>query len=205
MTEAGGGSGATGSGAPGAGAGDDRPVLVGEVEEPGAGFGRGSFRLETRTWTWGDEDVRRGLPWIGVFLVVFGAILLLGQAVPDAHVLGSALTTALGVALLVSWATGRGWGLYPGLLITAYSLPGLLVDLGVLPGRRGLRDVPVRGRPARGRGHALEGATYLGLAAGRRRDPGRGRWLGTWPGGSTRACLRSVSSSARSCWSCSGW
>lgn len=112
---------------------DPIPVLHGEVQETGPSFDRDSLRFESRTWTWGDEDVRRGLPWIGVFLVVFGGILLLGTAYPDAHILGSALTTALGVALLASWATGRGWGLYPGLLITAYSLPGLLVDLGVLP------------------------------------------------------------------------
>jgi hypothetical protein len=117
---------------------EERPVLQGEVEEPGSGYGRGSaFRFESRTWTWGDEDVRRGLPWIGVFLVVFGAILLLGQAYPQAHILGSALTTAFGIALLLSWATGRGWGLYPGLLITAYSLPGLLIDIGVLPAGSG--------------------------------------------------------------------
>jgi len=117
---------------------EERPVLRGEVEEPGSGSGRGSaFRFESRTWTWGDEDVRRGLPWIGVFLVVFGGILLLGQAYPQAHILGSALTTAFGVALLVSWATGRGWGLYPGLLITAYSLPGLLIDVGAIPAGSG--------------------------------------------------------------------
>jgi hypothetical protein len=120
-------------------AGDTRPVVHGEVQEPGSGFGydSGSFRFERRTWTWGDEDVRRGLPWIGAFLVAFGVILLLGMAYPSAHILGSALTTAFGFALLVSWATGRGWGLYPGLLITAYSLPGLLVDLGVLPAGSG--------------------------------------------------------------------
>lgn len=119
--------------------GGSRPVLHGEVQEPNSGFGydSGSFRFERRTWTWGDEDVRRGLPWIGAFLVAFGVILLLGTAYPSAHILGSALTTAFGVALLVSWATGRGWGLYPGLLITAYSLPGLLVDLGVLPAGSG--------------------------------------------------------------------
>jgi hypothetical protein len=109
-----------------------RPTLRGEVEEPGPGP-HGAFRFETRDWTWGDEDVRRGLPWIGVFLVVFGGILLIGSVYPDAHVLGSALTTAFGVALLATWATGRGWGLYPGLLITAFSLPGLLVDLDVIP------------------------------------------------------------------------
>ena len=112
-----------------------RPVLHGEVQEPGGGSGydRGGFRFETRTWNWDDGDIRRGLPWMGVFLVAFGAILLLGTAFPSAHILGSALTTALGVALLASWATGRGWGLYPGLLITAYSLPGLLVDLSLIP------------------------------------------------------------------------
>jgi hypothetical protein len=119
-----------------------RPVLHGEVQEPGGGSGydRGGFRFETRTWNWDDGDIRRGLPWMGVFLVAFGAILLLGTAFPSAHILGSALTTALGVALLASWATGRGWGLYPGLLITAYSLPGLLVDLSLIPagGGRGL-------------------------------------------------------------------
>ncbi len=115
---------------------EQRPPLHGEVEEPGS-HGSGSFRFEARDWTWGDEDVRRGLPWIGVFLVVFGGILLLGAAYPNAHVLGSALTTAFGVALLATWATGRGWGLYPGLLITAFSLPGLLVDLGLLPAGAG--------------------------------------------------------------------
>jgi hypothetical protein len=132
---------------------EERPILRGEVEEPEAGTGGASpFRFETRTWTWGDEDVRRGLPWIGVFLVIFGGILLLGQAYPDAHILGSALTTALGVALLASWATGRGWGLYPGLLITAYSLPSLLVDLGALPAGSGY-------------GTFLFGVGLLGVAA----------------------------------------
>jgi hypothetical protein len=111
---------------------EQRPTLRGEVEEPSS-HGSGPFRFEARDWTWGDEDVRRGLPWIGVFLVVFGGILLVGAAYPSAHVLGSALTTAFGVALLATWATGRGWGLYPGLLITAFSAPGLLVDLGLLP------------------------------------------------------------------------
>ncbi len=128
------------------------PVLRGEVREPDTDRGPGAFRFEARTWTWGDEDVRRGLPWIGVFLVVFGGILLLGQAYPQAHILGSALTTAFGIALLVSWATGRGWGLYPGLLITAYSLPGLLVDLAVLPAGSGY-------------GTFLFGVGLLGVAA----------------------------------------
>lgn len=132
---------------------DERPpALRGEVQEPESGRGPGAFRFQARAWTWDDEDIRRGLPWIGVFLVVFGAILLLGQAYPQAHVLGSALTTAFGIALLVSWATGRGWGLYPGLLITAYSLPGLLIDLTLLP-------------PGPGYGTFLFGVGLLAVAA----------------------------------------
>jgi hypothetical protein len=130
---------------------DERPPLRGEVQGD-RGDGPRAFRFDQRSWTWDDEDIRRGLPWIGVFLVVFGGILLVGQAYPRAHVLGAALTTAFGIALLVSWATGRGWGLYPGLLITAYSLPGLLVDLGVLP-------------PGAGYGTFLFGVGLLGVAA----------------------------------------
>jgi hypothetical protein len=131
---------------------EQRPPLHGEVQEPGPDGRPGAFRFHARTWTWDDEDVRRGLPWMGVFLVVFGGILLVGQAYPQAHILGSALTTALGIALLVSWATGRGWGLYPGLLITAYSLPGLLIDLAVLPAGSGY-------------GTFLFGVGLLGVAA----------------------------------------
>ena len=141
---------------------DERPpVLRGEVREPSTDRGPGAFRFEARTWAWGDEDVRRGLPWFGVFLVAFGGILLLGQAYPRAHILGSALTTALGVALLVSWATGRRWELYPGLLITAYSLPGLLVDLAIVPAGSGY-------------GTFLFGVGLLGVAA--RRYAARRTW-----------------------------
>ncbi len=142
---------------------DERPALTGEVEDRGRTFGRTTIRSEARAWTWEDEDVRRGLPWIGVFLVVFGAILLLGQAYPDAHVVGSGLTTAIGIALLVSWATHRSWGLYPGLLITALSLPSLLVDLGALPAGSGY-------------GTFLFGVGLLAIAAMRWRARGTWGW-----------------------------
>ena len=34
-------------------------------------------------WEWGPDDARRpGLPWIGIFLLVFGALLLIQQAFP---------------------------------------------------------------------------------------------------------------------------
>ena len=35
-------------------------------------------------WSWGrDEDRRPRLPWIGIFLVIFGALLLLDLAAQD--------------------------------------------------------------------------------------------------------------------------
>ena len=89
-----------------------------------------------RGWSW-SQDPRPGLPWIGLVLVLFGGLLLLGDFVPGFHVAGPALGVAAGVAFLVAWVSNRGrWGLYPGIFVLAISLPGFLIDLGVL------RDAP---------------------------------------------------------------
>jgi len=86
-----------------------------------------------RSWSWSRGDSRPGLPWIGLFLVLFGGLLLLGQLVPGFHVAGSALGVAAGLAFLLAWLTNRGrWGLYPGIFILALSLPSFLIDLGVI-------------------------------------------------------------------------
>jgi hypothetical protein len=95
----------------------------------GAGFVRG--------WTWSRSDRRPGLPWIGLVLVLFGGLLLLGELLPGFHVAGPALGVAVGLAFLIAWVTNRGrWGLYPGIFVLAISGPGFLIDLGVL------RDAP---------------------------------------------------------------
>ena len=79
---------------------------------------------------WG---TRPRLPWVGVFLVLFGGLLLLDQLVPEARLAGSAFVVALGAALLVSWAVGRERpALYLGLVVVSLSLPGLLQEAGVL-------------------------------------------------------------------------
>jgi len=86
-----------------------------------------------RGWDWSRQDQRPGLPWIGLVLVLFGALLLLGEFVPGFHVAGPALGVAAGLAFLIAWVTNRGrWGLYPGIFVLAISLPGFLIDLGVL-------------------------------------------------------------------------
>ena len=101
---------------------DRRPIQVIRVYESGE---------------WSYERRRPNVPILGVFLLALGALLLLDQLAPRALDLGfSAVGVALGVVFLISWARG-GWGLYPGLLLLALSLPGLLVALGFLPPRDG--------------------------------------------------------------------
>ncbi len=97
------------------------------------GRGPGEPRINTYHWEWGPDDARRpGLPWIGIFLLVFGGLLLLEQVVPGSAALGSVVVLAVGLAFLVKWAIDRGTGsLYAGAIITALAVPGLLNAAGV--------------------------------------------------------------------------
>jgi tellurite resistance protein TehA-like permease len=83
-------------------------------------------------WRWGpDEDRRPGLPWVGVFLVVFGALLLLERALPDYRRLGDVAVLAAGLASLVVWILRRSSiALYAGAFLTALALPGTIQALG---------------------------------------------------------------------------
>ena len=84
-------------------------------------------------WDWGPDDTRRpGLPWIGIFLLVFGGLLLVGQVFPEFKSMGSVLVLAIGIAFLIRWAVDRGTGsLYAGAIITALAMPGLLNAIGI--------------------------------------------------------------------------
>ena len=84
-------------------------------------------------WEWGPDGTRRpGLPWIGIFLLVFGGLLLVQQASPELESAGSLLVLAIGLAFLVKWAIDRGSGsLYAGAIITALAAPGLVQAAGV--------------------------------------------------------------------------
>lgn len=97
---------------------------------PDSGGGRPGQPPGTRvySWEWGPEEGRRpGLPWIGIFLLVFGALLLIQQLVPEAEALGSLFILAIGIAFLVKWILSRGTGsLYAGAIITALAAPGLI-------------------------------------------------------------------------------
>jgi hypothetical protein len=82
-------------------------------------------------WRWGDDAERRpGLPWIGVFLVVFGAILLIERALPEYRRLGDVAVLAAGISSLIVWAIRRGTlELYAGAFLTALALPGTIEAL----------------------------------------------------------------------------
>src|SRR3954452_11944247 len=83
-------------------------------------------------WTWGPDEQRRpGLPWVGVFLIVFGALLLIERALPAYRRLGDVAVLAAGVASLVVWVMRRGTvALYAGAFLTAAALPGTIEALG---------------------------------------------------------------------------
>lgn len=83
-------------------------------------------------WRWGpDEDRRPGLPWVGVFLVVFGALLLVERMLPDYRRLGDVAILAAGLASLAVWIVRRGTiALYAGAFLTALALPGTIQALG---------------------------------------------------------------------------
>ena len=89
-------------------------------------------------WEWNDIGGPRGrsrVPWFGIFLVVFGGLLLLRQVYPGIETAGSLIFLAAGVAFLVSWLVNRGVGaLYLGAIITALAAPDLLAAANVVEG-----------------------------------------------------------------------
>jgi hypothetical protein len=110
----------------------DQPVS-GEVIEGPTGPTVHAYR-----WEWSDVGGPRGrsrLPWFGIFLVVFG-ILLLGQLwFPALATASSLVFLAVGVAFLVSWVVNRGVAsLYLGSIIVALAAPELLAAAGIVEG-----------------------------------------------------------------------
>jgi hypothetical protein len=93
----------------------------------------GEPAVRVYSWDWNPAEGRRtGPPWIGIFLLVFGGLLLIEQLVPGARSLGSLAVLAVGIAFLAKWAMDRGTGsLYAGAIITALAAPGVLNAIGV--------------------------------------------------------------------------
>jgi len=124
------------TGAPrGSGMSDPRPPIDRMPADHPGGSGN------VRSWTWnyrdGGDDGDRGpqLPWLGIFLVIFGALLLLDRAFPGYKIGSSVVLLAAGLAFLVVWALRRGtFALYAGAFLTAAAVPGIISSLGTEPG-----------------------------------------------------------------------
>ena len=112
---------------------DDRQDPVTRLGPDSGGRMPGEPGVRVYSWEWGPDDARRpGLPWIGIFLLVFGGLLLIQQLFPQFKALGSVVVLAVGLAFLVKWVIDRGTGsLYAGAIITALAVPGLLNAAGV--------------------------------------------------------------------------
>lgn len=113
-------------------------------------------------WGWPGHVERSGVPWVGIFLVVFGGLLLLQQVAPEVQWAGSILALAIGLAFLVSWLFNRRTSaLYVGTVITALTLPDVLAAGHVIDGGEGW-------------GTLFLGIAFLVIAAVR--AIGRGGW-----------------------------
>jgi hypothetical protein len=111
----------------------DRPDPITRLGPDSGGVPPGDRGPRVYTWEWGPDQARRpGLPWIGIFLLVFGGSLLLQQVLPESQSLGSLFVLAIGIAFLIRWVISRGTGsLYAGAIITALAVPGILTRAGV--------------------------------------------------------------------------
>jgi hypothetical protein len=112
---------------------DDRQQPVTRLGPDSGGRPPTDQPIRVYHWEWGPDDARRpGLPWIGIFLLVFGGLLLIQQAFPQFKAAGSVVVLAIGIAFLVKWAIDRGTGsLYAGAIITALAAPDVLNAAGV--------------------------------------------------------------------------
>lgn len=148
---------------------DDRDDPLTRLGPESGGRPPGPGSAHVYHWEWGPDDSRRpGLPWIGIFLLVFGGLLLVQQIYPEFESVGSAFVLAIGLAFLVKWVISRGTGsLYAGAIITALAAPGVLNAAGI---------------EADGLGTFSLGIAFLGIAGVRAASGGGWGWQ-LWFGG----------------------
>lgn len=147
---------------------DDRPEPVTRLGPRNGGRADGDDAW-AYAWEWGPGVARRpGLPWIGIFLLVFGGLLLMQQVFPEARAMGSVLVLAVGLAFLIKWVGDRGAGsLYAGAIITALAAPGV---------------INAAGYDADGLGSFCFGVAFLGIAAVRAASSGGWGWQAIFGG-----------------------
>lgn len=150
----------------------DKGSSVTRLGPDSGGRGPGEPVVTYREWSWSsDEGGNPGLPFLGIFLLGFGGLLLLQQLVPGTSV-WSWMGLLIGASLLMTYASRQGHGsallLWVGVIFTAIGLPSLLISLGILPERDGW-------------GTLFLGVAFIGLGLLRRTRPGIP--LSVWLGG----------------------
>ena len=88
--------------------------------------------VRSYTWVWGREDDRGPrLPWIGIFLVIAGALLLVERLANQYLVPANLVVLAAGFTFIIVWLVRRStFALYAGAFLTASAIPGLVEGLG---------------------------------------------------------------------------
>ncbi|MEO8272604.1 MAG: hypothetical protein ABI620_00890 [Chloroflexota bacterium] len=83
-------------------------------------------------WEWGrEEDRRPQLPWIGLFILIYGVLLLVDRLAAQYLVATNLVVLAAGLAFLIIWLLRRGtFPLYAGAFLTASTIPGLVASMG---------------------------------------------------------------------------
>jgi len=106
---------------------EPEPLREGSAEQPP----REAGGVRAYTWEWGrEEDRRPRLPWIGIFLIIYGALLIVDRVVPQYLAASNLLVLAAGLAFLILWLVRRGtFPLYAGAFLTASAVPGLFKSL----------------------------------------------------------------------------
>jgi len=83
-------------------------------------------------WSWEGGGRGRGVPWLGVLLVLVGVALLVGYFVPGLSA-GTLVLLAIAAAFLAAWLIGGSWlAMVPGLLVLALGVAELIEDLALL-------------------------------------------------------------------------
>jgi hypothetical protein len=111
---------------------DHEPEPLGSAPSGGGAPPPERGGVRAYTWEWGrEEDRRPQLPWIGIFLIVFGVLLLVDRLAPAYLAQANLLVLAAGIAFLVGWVLRRGtFALYAGAFLTASAVPGLIKSFG---------------------------------------------------------------------------
>ncbi len=83
-------------------------------------------------WEWGrEEDRRPRVSWVGLFILIAGALLLVQQLAPSYFVATNLAVLAAGLAFVITWLIQRGtFPLYAGVFLTASTIPSLVESAG---------------------------------------------------------------------------